>query len=182
MNLTDAIGQSTANMTDEEFAILKRFVEKRDREEAQVTVTPVSTVQPCIPCSLTHEILIGARIYMESNEGTMDPEPTELESPSAGTGFETPGQQCPPNGETGRTTAGRYLLVGMGSSQGGDTSSHPRNALARELAELRRQRLQHRISLSCSRATNPGTRHPAKRTSNLTPVGKDRSHRLETRL
>ena len=28
MNSTDAIGQSTANMTDEELAILKQFVEK----------------------------------------------------------------------------------------------------------------------------------------------------------
>ena len=53
----------------------------------------------------------------------MNPEPTELELPSAGTGLETPGQQCPPNGETGRTTADGYLLVGMGSNQGGDTSS-----------------------------------------------------------
>ena len=63
---------------------------------------------------------------MESNQGKMDPEPTELESPSAGTGFETPEQQCSPNGETwetGRTIADGYLLVGMGSNQGGDTSS-----------------------------------------------------------
>ena len=45
MDSTDAIGQSTANMMDEESAILlKRLVEKRDREAAQVTVTPVSTV------------------------------------------------------------------------------------------------------------------------------------------
>ena len=56
-------------------------------------------------------------------ECRMNPEPTELESPSAGTGLETPGQQCPPNGETGRTIAKGYLLVGMGSNQGGDTSS-----------------------------------------------------------
>ena len=56
----------------------------------------------------------------------MDPEPTELESLSAGTGLETPGQQCPPNEETcetGRTIADGYLLVGMGSNQGGDISS-----------------------------------------------------------
>ena len=52
VDLTDAIKQSTANMTDEEFAILKRLVEKRDREAAQVTFTPVSTAQHCIPRSL----------------------------------------------------------------------------------------------------------------------------------
>ena len=56
----------------------------------------------------------------------MNPERDELESPSAGTGLETPGQQCPPNEgkwEKGRTIADGYLLVGMGSNQGGDISS-----------------------------------------------------------
>ena len=56
----------------------------------------------------------------------MDPEQDQFESPSAGTGLETPGQQCPSNvetWETGRTIADGYLLVGMGSNQGGDTSS-----------------------------------------------------------
>ena len=56
----------------------------------------------------------------------MDPERGELELPSAGTGLETPGRQCPPNEgawEKGRTVADGYLLVGMGSSQGGDISS-----------------------------------------------------------
>ena len=119
------IGQDAVNSTDEEFAILKRLVEKRDREAAQVTVTPVSTVQHCITRSPSPEISIGTRIYMESNQGKMDPEPTELESPSAGTGIETPGQQCPPNEatwETGRNIANGYLLVGMGLNQVGDTS------------------------------------------------------------
>ena len=35
VNSTDAIGQSIANMADEEFATLKRLVEKRDRKAAQ---------------------------------------------------------------------------------------------------------------------------------------------------
>ena len=46
----------------------------------------------------------------------MGPERDELEPPSADTGFETPGQQCPPiEGiwETGQTIADGYLLVGM---------------------------------------------------------------------
>ena len=62
----------------------------------------------------------------EKYEGRMNPEPTELELSSAGTGIETSGQQCPPNEgtwETGRTIADGYLLVGMGSNQGGDISS-----------------------------------------------------------
>ena len=36
-------------VSDEELAILKRLVEKRGREAAQVTVTPVDTVQYCSP-------------------------------------------------------------------------------------------------------------------------------------
>ena len=47
----------------------------------------------------------------------MGPELEELDSPSAGTGVETPGQQCPPNEgtrETGRTTAGGFLTAGVG--------------------------------------------------------------------
>ena len=53
----------------------------------------------------------------------MDPERDEHESPSAGTGFETPGQQCSPIWETGRTTADGFLTAGVISNQGGDISS-----------------------------------------------------------
>ena len=50
----------------------------------------------------------------------------ELEPPSAGTGLEMPGHQCPPNKgtwETGRTTAAGFLTAGVGSYQGGNISS-----------------------------------------------------------
>ena len=57
----------------------------------------------------------------KKDEGRINPEPTELESPSAGTGLEIPGQQCPPNGETGQPTADDCLLVGGGSNLGGNT-------------------------------------------------------------
>ena len=56
----------------------------------------------------------------------MDPELKELESPLAGTGLETPGQQCPPNEgtwEKGRTIADGYSLVAMRSNQGGNIFS-----------------------------------------------------------
>ena len=107
------------DLPDEELAAIKRYVERRSREAAQITVTPVSTVQHCIPRSLTPEIQPDVCVSLEEQdeEGRMNPEPTELESPSAGTGLETPGQQCPPNGETGQTPADGYLLVGMGSNQ-----------------------------------------------------------------
>ena len=51
----------------------------------------------------------------------MGPELKELESPSAGTGLETPGQQCPPNEGTwdqGRITADGFFTAGVGSNQG----------------------------------------------------------------
>ena len=62
----------------------------------------------------------------EKDEGRINPEPTELESPSAGTGLGTPGQQCPPNEgtwETGRAIADSYFLVDVGSNQVEDLSS-----------------------------------------------------------
>ena len=121
----ELLDELEGDLPDEEFAAIKRYVERRSREAAQVAVTPVSTVQYRIPRSLPPEIPPDVRVSLEkkNEEGKMNPEPTELESPSAGTGLETPGQQCPPNGETGRTTADGYLLIGMGSKHGGDTSS-----------------------------------------------------------
>ena len=63
---------------------------------------------------------------LKSSEGKTSPELKELESPSTGTGLETPGQQCPPNEGTwdqGRTTAPGILTAGVGSNQGGSISS-----------------------------------------------------------
>ena len=83
------IVQGTANLTDAEFAMLKRLVEKRDRDAAHATVAPVDTAQYRSPGSLTLEILSDVYVDMggKSEEGWMNPEPTELESPSAGTGL-----------------------------------------------------------------------------------------------
>ena len=115
------------NLPDEELAAIKRYVERRSREASQVTVTPVSTAQHCILRSLNLEIPSDVYVSMEEkDEGRMNPGPTELESPPAGTGLETPGQHCPPNEgtwETGRTIADGYLLVGVGSNQVEDISS-----------------------------------------------------------
>ena len=93
-------------LPDEEFAVIKRYVEKRSREaaQAQVTVTP------------------DVYFKLKSNEGKLSLELKELELPSAGTVFETPGQQCPPNEGTwdqGRTTADGFLTAGVGSNQEG---------------------------------------------------------------
>ena len=108
--------------------MIKRYVDKRSREamQAQVTVTPDDTVQHCSPYSLDPKPSSSVCVKLGNNEGKMDPERGELKSSSAGTGLETPGQQCPPNEgiwETGRTTADGILTAGVGSSQGGNISS-----------------------------------------------------------
>ena len=116
-NLINAIEHD--KVSGDEFAILKRLVQKQGREEAQMTVTPVDTVQHCSPCPLNPEMPPDVYMRLESNEGKVDPELKELESPSAGTDLETPGQQCPPNEvtwETGRTTADGFLTTGVGSN------------------------------------------------------------------
>ena len=108
------------DLPDEELAGIKRYVERRSREAALVTVTPVSTAQHCIPRSLNPETPSDVYVSMEEKDkGRMNPESTELQAPSAGTGIETPGRQRPPNeetSETGRTIADGYLLVSMGSN------------------------------------------------------------------
>ena len=107
--------------------MIKRYVERRSREAAQVTVTPISTVQHCIPRSLTPEIApdVCASLEQKDEEGRMNPEPTELEPPSAGPGLETPGQQCPPREETWETGTNhrrRLFAHWHGFESGGYTS------------------------------------------------------------
>ena len=124
----DFVDGLKGKLPDEELAVIKRFVEKRSREAAQVqvTVTPVDTVQYCSPSPQTPEPSPDVHVNLENNEGRMDPERGELEPPSAGTGLETTGQQCPPNEgtwEKKRAIADGYSLVGMGSNQGRDISS-----------------------------------------------------------
>ena len=122
---SDSLDELLANF---EFARVKEYVEKRSREaaQAQVTVTPVDTVQHCSPCPPNPNMPSNVCIKFKIIEGKMDPEQGELESSSAGTGLETPGQQCPQNEgiwERGRTTANGFLTADVGSSQGGNISS-----------------------------------------------------------
>ena len=82
---------------DEEFARLKWLVEKRSREaaQAQVTVTPVVTVQYSSLSPQTPEPSSCVCVKLENNEGKMDPERGELESTSAGTGLQHPDSSVP---------------------------------------------------------------------------------------
>ena len=70
-----------------------------------------------------NEIPSDVHVNMEGKgEGWMNPELTELKSSSASTGLKTPGQQCHPIWETGRTTADGFLTAGVGSNLGKHTS------------------------------------------------------------
>ena len=81
------------DLPDKELAAIKRYMERRSREAAQATVTPVSTVQHCILRSPPLEIPSDVCVHMEKKEARMmDPEQHQLEPLSAGTGLETPGQ------------------------------------------------------------------------------------------
>ena len=116
---SDSLDELLANF---EFARTKEWMEKQSREAAQVTVTPVDTVQNSSPCSLDPEPSPDICVNLENSEGRVDLELEELESPSASTGLKTTGQQCPPNEgtwERGRTTANGFLTAGVDSSQGG---------------------------------------------------------------
>ena len=116
--LINAIEQG--KLSDEEYVILKRLVEKRDREAAQVTaVTRDDTVQHCSPISQTPEPPSVVYFNLENEERM---ELDELKSSSAGTGLETPEQQCPPYEgiwEQRRTTANGVLTAAVDSNQGG---------------------------------------------------------------
>ena len=126
LKLFNAIEQDT--LSDEEYATLKRCVETRDRDAAQVTVTQVSTVQQCSSIPKTPEPPPDVCVNLENNEDEMDPGMEELTSSSTSTGLNTPGQLSPPNKgvwETGRIIADGILTAGVNSSQGGRTPSPP---------------------------------------------------------
>ena len=133
------------DLLDEELADIKRYLERRSRKAAQVAVMPVSTVQHCIPRSLTPEIPPDVCVGMEEKdeEVRMNPESTELESPSAGTGLETPGSSFPRTGRHGRQDErSPTAICSLAWVQiRGETLLYPRNALVREPVQLRHRQI-----------------------------------------
>ena len=127
--LINAIEQG--NLSAAEYATLKRLVEERVREAAQMTITLVDTVQHCSLISQTPVPPSGVYFNLENNEDEMGLELEKLESSSADTGLGTPGQQCPPNEgvwETGRITANGFLTAGMDSIKKENISSSSERA------------------------------------------------------
>ena len=122
--------QETASLTDEEFARLERIImERRSHAAAHVAVAPIGTVQPSNPRSRCSEISFDVHVSMEGSiESRMDSESEQLESlsagtdqlesPSADTGFEAPGQQYLSNWEMERTTVDGCLLFDGNSNLG----------------------------------------------------------------
>ena len=90
-------------------------------------VTRDDTVQHCSPISPNPDTPSGVYFHLENNDGEMDPGlKEEPKSSSAGTGLETPEQQCPRTEgilETGKTTASSILTAGAGPSRGENISS-----------------------------------------------------------
>ena len=153
-----------------EFARIKEYVDKRSREEAQaqMTVKPVGTVQHCSPCLPNPDMPPDVCFNLE-NEVRIELE--ELKSSSAGTDLNTLGQQCPPNEgirETGRTTTSGTLTAGRVQAK-------------IKIFRQARERLQASLRQLQPRDT-ADSRHSANKTSNSTPVGGERRHRLGTRL
>ena len=165
LKLMNAIEQDT--LSDEEYATLKRCMEKRVRETAQVTaVTRDNTVQPCSLCSPNPDRPSGVLCNLE-NEGTMSQELEELTSTSTRTGLNTPGQLSPPNEgvwESGRIIADGILTAGVNSSQGGRTPSPPERATRMvtaadiPLAAATPPKRRHKTSSELNKPFDPGGR------------------------
>ena len=165
LKLFNAIEQDT--LSDEEYATLKRCVETRDRDAAQVTVTQVSTVQQCSSTPKTPEPPPDVCVNLENNEDEMDPGMEELTSSSTSTGLNTPGQLSPPNEgvwETGRIIADGILTAGVNSSQGGRTPSPPERATRMvtaadiPLAAATPPKRRHKTSSELNKPFDPGGR------------------------
>ena len=165
LKLFNAIEQDT--LSDEEYATLKRCMEKRVRETAQVTaVTRDNTVQPCSLCSPNPDRPSGVLCNLD-NEDEMDPGMEELTSSSTSTGLNTPGQLSPPNEgvwETGRIIADGILTAGVNSSQGGRTPSPPERvtrmvtAADIPLAAATPPKRRHKTSSELNKPFDPGGR------------------------
>ena len=162
-------------LSAEEYATLKRLVEKRVRETAQVTaVTRDDTVQHCSPCSPNPDRPSGVCFNLENNEGKMGQAMEKLESSSADTGLETPGQQGPPNEgtwEQRRTTANGFLTAGVDSSQGGRIS-FPKERVGTEADTAMTPENSSNNSIFRKASRKPGDKTPNEENKQFDPGGR----------
>ena len=182
---TEFVDGLKGKLPDWELAEIKRYLEKRCREEAvaQMTVTPVDTVQHCSPISKNSVPSSVVYFNLENNEDEMGAELEKLESPSAHTGLETPGQQCPPYGgiwEQGQTIANGVLTAGVDSSQGRRISSPKERVGTRAGTAMTPENSSNTIFRKASR--KPGDKTPNEENKQFDPGGQGEKARLGTRL
>ena len=162
------------NLSAEEYATFKRLVEKRVRETAQGTaVTRDGTEQHCSPCSPNPDRPSEVHFNLENNEGKMGQELEKLESSSADTGLETPGQQGPPNEgawEKRRTTVNGFLTASVDSSQGGRISSPKERVGTRAGTAMTPANSSNTIFRKASR--KPGGKTPNEENKQFDPGGR----------
>ena len=172
----DFVDELKGKLSDKELAVIKWYVEKRSCEAAQVqvTVTPVGTVQHCCsPCPLDPEPSSSTYIKLENTEGKMGPELEELESPSAGKGLETPGQQCPRNEGTWdqrRTTTSGILTAGVGSCQRTNISSPTTKSVNKRANDTK---TIEDISSTAATPENRRRKTPSEQNKQFDPGGKE---------
>ena len=105
---------------DDDFAMLKRLMEKRDHDAMHATVAAVDTARYRSLRSMTPEIPSDVCVHVEKKEaGMMDPEQDQLESPSVGMVLKHPDHSVPRTGRHGiqnEPSLTAILLVDMGSN------------------------------------------------------------------
>ena len=127
----NALEERPANFTDEELARLERIKKRRCCSAAPAIIAPIGAAlnQPTNPQYRCLEISFDTRICVgERSRGKMESDRGELESSSAVTGLEVPGQQCLSSWEMQRTTVDDCPLVD-GSSDLGETTFSSKTSL-----------------------------------------------------
>ena len=150
---------------------------------AQMTVTPIDTVQHCSPISKNSVPPSVVYFNLDNNEDEMGPELEKLESPSAHTGLETPGQQCLPYEgiwEQGQTVANGILTAGVNSSQGGGIYSPKERVGTRAGTAMTPANSSNTIFRKANR--KPGDKTPNEENKQFDPEGQGEKARLGTRL
>ena len=111
-NFLSELEGGTVILIHEEFARLKRIMERRGRAPAHAIVAPIGTTKPSNSQSRYTGISFDVSVCLEERiKGKMEPELGEFKSLSAGTGLEALGQHCLSNGGMGRTMVDGCLLV-----------------------------------------------------------------------
>ena len=176
----DFVDGLKGKLPDEELAVIKRCVEKRSREAAlaQVTVTPVDTVQYCSPCSPDPDpspqmhVLIWRTLRVRWVRSWRSLNHHQLVRVS-----KRPDSSVPQT----RRYGSKDKLPPTASLPRAWIQAEGEEFLLRRNARTRK-RLQTPLRQLLPQKT-AGARNPeANRTSSSTPVGKERRPRLRTRL